>query len=83
LRHTGVELNDEISRNLLDLLDLLDGTRDFAALVEAMALVVQADKATLQTNGEPISDPAKIREMIAKELPSALNGAARAAVLVG
>jgi methyltransferase-like protein len=29
LRHTGLELNDALSRNLLE---LLDGTRDFAAL---------------------------------------------------
>lgn len=80
LRHTGLELNDELSRNLLE---LLDGTRDFAALVEAMAAVVQAGKATLEANGETVSDPAKIREMIAEELPSALNGLARSAVLVG
>jgi methyltransferase-like protein/trans-aconitate methyltransferase len=80
LRHTGLELNDALSRNLLE---LLDGTRDFAALVEAMAAVVQAGKATLEANGEPITDPAKIREMIAEELPSALNGLARSAVLVG
>jgi methyltransferase-like protein len=65
------------------LLELLDGTRDFAALVEAMAAVVQAGKATLEANGEPVSDPAKIREMIAEELPSALNGLARSAILVG
>ena len=80
LRHTGLELNDALSRNLLE---LLDGTRDFAALVEALTAVVQAGKATLEANGEPVSDPAKIREMIAKELPSALNGMARAAVLIG
>ena len=80
LRHTGLELNDALSRNLLE---LLDGTRDFAALVEAMAAVVQAGKATLEANGEPVSDPAKIREMIAEELPSALNSLARSAVLVG
>jgi hypothetical protein len=30
-----------------------------------------------------VTDPTKIREMIAEELPSALNGLARAAVLVG
>jgi methyltransferase-like protein/2-polyprenyl-3-methyl-5-hydroxy-6-metoxy-1,4-benzoquinol methylase len=80
LRHTGLELTDALSRNLLE---LLDGTRDFAALVEAVAAVVQAGKATLEANGEPVSDPAKIREMIAEELPSALNGLARSAILVG
>jgi methyltransferase-like protein/trans-aconitate methyltransferase len=79
LRHTGLELNDELSRNLLE---LLDGTRDFTALVEAMAAVVQTGKATLQANGERVTDPQKIREMIAEELPSVLKGLARSAVLV-
>ncbi len=80
LRHTGLELNDALSRNLLE---LLDGTRDFATLVEALAAVVQAGKATLEADGERVSDPAKIRKMIAEELPSALNGLARSAVLIG
>ena len=80
LRHTGLELNDALSRNLLE---LLDGTRDFTALVEAMAAVVQTGKATLEANGQPVSDPVKIRDMIADELPSVLNGLARSAVLVG
>src|SRR5262245_30793608 len=80
LRHTGLELNDELSRNLIE---LLDGTRDFAALVEAMAAVVKAGKATLEAAGERVTDPTKVREMIAEGLPSALNGLARAAVLVG
>ena len=80
LRHTGLELDDELNRNLLE---LLDGTRDFAALVEALAAVVQGGKATLQANGERVTDPAKIREMIAEQLPSALKGLARSAVLVG
>jgi hypothetical protein len=66
LRHTGLELNDALSRNLLE---LLDGTRDLATLVEALAAIVQAGKATLEADGEPVTDPAKIREMIAKELP--------------
>lgn len=80
LRHTGLELNDELSRSLLE---LLDGTRNFSALVEALTAVVQTGQATLQADGQPVTDPAKTREMIAKELPSALKGLARSAVLVG
>ena len=72
-----------MTHSAVNLLDLLDGTHDFAALVEALAVVVQAGKATLEADGEPVSDPAKIRKMIAEELPSALNGLARSAVLVG
>jgi len=44
---------------------------------------VQTGKATLEANGQPVSDPVKIRDMIADELPSVLNGLARSAVLVG
>lgn len=80
LRHTGLELNDALSRNLLD---LLDGTRDIPALVEALAAAVEAGKATLEPGGERITDPAKIRKIIAEKLPSALKGLAHSAVLVG
>jgi methyltransferase-like protein/2-polyprenyl-3-methyl-5-hydroxy-6-metoxy-1,4-benzoquinol methylase len=80
LRHTGLELNDALSRNLLD---LLDGTRDFAALVEALAELVQAGEAALQSDGKPVTEPAQIRQTIAAELPLALKGLARSAVLIG
>jgi methyltransferase-like protein/2-polyprenyl-3-methyl-5-hydroxy-6-metoxy-1,4-benzoquinol methylase len=80
LRHTGLELNDALSRNLLN---FLDGTRDFATLVEALAELVQAGDATLDSEGEAVTEPAQIRKIIAAELPLALKGLARSAVLVG
>jgi len=80
LRHASLDLNDALSRNLLD---LLDGTRDFTALVEAMAAVVQAGKATIEDDGKPVTDPAKIRKMIAEQLPFALKDLARCALLIG
>ena len=80
MRHASLDLNDALSRNLLD---LLDGTRDFTALVEAMAAVVQAGKATIEDDGKPVTDPAKIRKMIAEQLPFALKDLARCALLIG
>ena len=80
LRHTGLELNDALSRNLLD---LLDGTRDVTALVEALEKLVQAGEAALESDGKRVTEPALIRKIIAEELPLALKGLARSAVLVG
>jgi methyltransferase-like protein/ubiquinone/menaquinone biosynthesis C-methylase UbiE len=80
LRHTGLELNDPLSRNLLN---FLDGTRDFAALVEALAELVQSGDASLDSKGEKVTEPAQIRKIITTELPLALKGLARSAVLVG
>ncbi len=79
LRHTGLELNDALSRKLLD---LLDGTRDFAALVEALSVFVQTGEATLESEGARVSEPAQIRKTIADGLPQALNRLARSAILV-
>jgi methyltransferase-like protein len=80
LRHTGLELNDALSRNLLE---LLDGTRDFAVLVEALTALVQAGKAVLDSEGRRVTEPAQIHKIIVEELPLALNALARFAVLVG
>ena len=79
LRHTGLELNDALSRKLLD---LLDGTRDFAALAEALSVFVQSSEATLESEGERVSEPAQIRKIIAAELPQTLSRLARAAILL-
>src|SRR5438552_968885 len=61
MRHTGRELNDTRSHILLD---LLDGTRDFAALVDALSVFVQRGEAALESEGERVSEPAHIRKMI-------------------
>lgn len=80
LRHTGIELSDENSR---DLLGLLDGTRDFGTLVDSLEALVQAGKAQVRRDGEPVTEPAQVRAIIASELPLGLERLARAALLVG
>ena len=80
LRHTGIELTDDLSRHLLE---LLDGTRDFEALVDSLAALVLAGKAQVHRVGEPVTGPAQVREIISDELPLALDRFARAALLVG
>ena len=80
LRHTGIELGDDVSRHLLE---LLDGTRDFAALVNTLTSLVQSGKVNLFHDGESVREAARIRAMIAEGLPLVLENFARAAVLVG
>ncbi|MGA7216466.1 MAG: class I SAM-dependent methyltransferase [Terrimicrobiaceae bacterium] len=80
LRHTGLELSDQNSR---DLLALLDGTRDFEALVDSLATLVKAGDAQIRRDGEPVTEPAQVRSIIASELPLALERLARAGLLVG
>lgn len=79
MRHTGLELSDGMSRRLLD---LLDGTRDFNALVDALVALVQSGEATLDSEGAPLTDADQIRTKIAAELPLALKGLAHSALLV-
>jgi methyltransferase-like protein/trans-aconitate methyltransferase len=80
LRHTGLELSDEISRALLE---LLDGTRDLEALTNLLAASVESGNAQIQREGEPVTEPAQVREILARELPLALQRLARCALLVG
>jgi methyltransferase-like protein/trans-aconitate methyltransferase len=80
LRHTGLELSDENSR---DLLVLLDGTRDFETLVDSLAALVQRGKAEVRRDGEPVTEPARVRAIIASELPLGLERLARSALLIG
>ena len=80
LRHTGLELSDEISRALLE---LLDGTRDLEALVDSLTGSVEAGNAQVRCEGEPVKEPARVRAILASELPLALERLARCALLVG
>jgi methyltransferase-like protein/trans-aconitate methyltransferase len=79
LRHTGLQLDDALSRKLLD---LLDGTRDFAALAEDLAAFVESGQTALESKGARVTEPRQIREVIAEGLPEALKRLARAAILI-
>jgi SAM-dependent methyltransferase len=80
LRHTGLELDDALSRELLG---LLDGTRDLAALEEALAASVAAGRIPMHCDGRVVSDFTEARKILADELPRAIERLARCAVLVG
>jgi methyltransferase-like protein len=80
LWHGSIDLADDLSRPLLG---LLDGSRDSAALADALLGMVQGGDAVLVSDGAPMTDAGLIRTKIQAELPITLRGFARAAVLVG
>lgn len=78
-RHEPVRLAD-FARQLLP---LLDGTRDRAALVEALAASALAGELTVQKSGRPVTDPTELRDALAGLLGPALESLARDALLAG
>jgi hypothetical protein len=78
-RHEPVRLSD-FARQLLP---LLDGTRDRAALAELLAAKALASELTVQKGGRPVTDPAELRESLAALLGPALDELARDALLAG
>jgi methyltransferase-like protein len=77
-RHEVVKLSDLCVR----LLPLLDGTRDRAALTDALTAMASAGDLTVQRAGESITDPSDIRSALAGALASTLDALAQDALLV-
>ncbi len=78
-RHELVQLTDLHIR----LVPLLDGTRDRAALTDALVEQAQAGLLTVQKGGQPIADPEELRTALAATLGPALDALARDALLAG
>jgi methyltransferase-like protein/2-polyprenyl-3-methyl-5-hydroxy-6-metoxy-1,4-benzoquinol methylase len=79
LRHERVRL-DKISQHLLP---YLDGTHDQTMLLAALVDLVKAGTITLEKDGEPVTETAVIRDIMAQELAMNLRWLARAALLQG
>jgi methyltransferase-like protein len=62
---------------------LLDGTRDHAAIVDALVKDAQADILKVQRDGAYLTDPAAIRAALADSLPHALANLGRLGVMIG
>jgi methyltransferase-like protein len=69
LRHVSVRV-DAFSRHVLA---LLDGTRDLNAVVEGMATKVNAGVFTVQDSGQPITDPDRLRAVLAPRVASVID----------
>jgi methyltransferase-like protein len=65
------------------LIPLLDGTRDRAALVSRLAELATSGGLTVQRHGQPITDPADLRETLAGVLDKTLADYALLGLLAG
>lgn len=74
MRHINVEVEDELGRQLLM---LLDGTRNRETLLEELSR-----RPILEENKAPIQDPRRARELLATKLEENLEKVAKLALLV-
>jgi methyltransferase-like protein/SAM-dependent methyltransferase len=79
LRHELVTVS-EFERHALR---LLDGSRDVAALIDALLQVVQTGGLNVSENGAAITDPARLRAILRDALDQQLPRIVNAALLVG
>lgn len=79
LLHSTVKVDDPLGRRLLL---LLDGTRDRAALSEELIRLIQSDSATIEMEGETVTNPEKIRDLISQRLEQKLAELGRLGLLI-
>jgi len=79
LRHVEVDIEDEIGRELLK---LLDGTRNHDALLEDLTAAVSAKKILLTKESTPVEDLDGIRSVLNRDLQTNLQKLAKFALLV-
>lgn len=80
LRHLPLRIEDPLGRHLVQ---LLDGTRDRAALLGELAKAVASGATPIYCDGNPVTDPKKVRELLASQLEVSLANLAKVGVLVG
>jgi methyltransferase-like protein/2-polyprenyl-3-methyl-5-hydroxy-6-metoxy-1,4-benzoquinol methylase len=79
LRHANVELEDDLGREMLK---LLDGTRDRGSLLEGLTAAVVSGRISVSEDGQPVRDLGSIRSMLGKDLETNLQKLAKLALLV-
>jgi len=77
LKHESVPLND-LERHLVQ---NMDGTNDWDALVEILAREVAGGRLVVLDGGQPVADPDRARQIIVQILEEVLNGLARKCLL--
>ncbi len=80
LLHASVILENELNQRLLQ---LLDGTRDHAALMTDLTAVMESRLPLTLKDGQAINDRAALAQMISDTLEENLQSCARLALLVG
>lgn len=79
LRHAAIKIEDALLRQLIL---LLDGARDHPALHRELATFVRTGEGRLERGGRAITDGEEIAQVLARELPEALAGVGRLALLL-
>ena len=79
LRQVNVEIEDEIGRQLLR---LLDGTRDRESLLQDLTTAISSGDILQNEDGTAVKDVGKIRSMLSRDLEKNLQKMARLALLV-
>ena len=79
LRHLPLKVEDALGRSVLQ---LLDGTRDRAALLEELGKTVMSGATPIYSDGKPV-EPQKAIEMLSTMLDTSLMSLARLGLLVG
>lgn len=79
LLHTTLEITDPLARQLVL---LLDGTRDRAALVQGLLPLIDSGEATVKVEGQPVTDRIAARRLMEEQLEEALRNIARIPLLI-
>jgi methyltransferase-like protein len=79
LRHLPLKIEDALGR---DLLQILDGTRDHAALLEELGKAVASGSTPIYNNGEHVTDLQEAVEFLPTQLQISLVSLARLGLLV-
>ena len=78
-RHLPLKIEDALGRELVG---LLDGTRDRAALLEELGKGVRSGAIPIYSDGNRVTDPQKAAELLAAQLEPSLASLARLGLLV-
>jgi methyltransferase-like protein/2-polyprenyl-3-methyl-5-hydroxy-6-metoxy-1,4-benzoquinol methylase len=79
MRHVDVEVEDELGRQLLR---LLDGSRNRERLLDDLCAIVTSGRDLLREHDAPVRDPKRARELLAPRLEENLDKLAKLALLV-
>jgi len=79
LCHGCVKLEGTLAQHLFQ---LLDGSRDRPALLEALSTLVKSGSATMQKDGKEVTDPQQVRQLLLESLDQKLAELAELALFV-
>jgi methyltransferase-like protein len=80
LRHLTLRIEDRLGVRLLG---LLDGSRDRAALVDELTRLILSGDTPLLRDGQPLTEPAQVRNSVSADLDNNLRALAKLGLLVG